>query len=219
LSSYSVRCSTSLTSEACGETSLERVGCAELGYDENCKYFAVEDANFRGSIVRLIGLAGWSGSGKTTLLAALIPVLISRGYSVSTIKHAHHDFDVDKPGKDSHTHRSAGAQEVLVASDQRWALMHELRGAPAPKLQELVRHLGPADFVLIEGFKREAHPKIEIHRSALGKPLLYPSDDHIVAIASDAPLSDVPLPAVDLNDIQAIADLVEQRASPFAAFA
>jgi molybdopterin-guanine dinucleotide biosynthesis adapter protein len=163
--------------------------------------------------VRLIGLAGWSGSGKTTLLAALIPVLIGRGRSVSTIKHAHHDFDIDKPGKDSHTHRVAGAREVLVVSDQRWALMHELRGAPEPSLKELVEHMDSVDLILVEGFKRETYPKIEIHRSVIGKPLLYPDDLHIVAIASDIPLPDVTLPAVDLNNIEAVANLVERHAS------
>jgi molybdopterin-guanine dinucleotide biosynthesis adapter protein len=166
-----------------------------------------------GHKMRLIGLAGWSGSGKTTLLAALIPVLIRRGHSVSTIKHAHHDFDIDKPGKDSHTHRVAGAHEVLVVSDQRWALMHELRGAPEPSLKKLVEHLDSVDLVLVEGFKRETYPKIEIHRSVIGKPLLYPDDRHIVAIASDALLPDVTLPVVDLNDIEAVTNLVERYAS------
>jgi molybdopterin-guanine dinucleotide biosynthesis adapter protein len=169
--------------------------------------------------MRLIGLAGWSGAGKTTLIAALIPMLINRGHSVSTIKHAHHDFDVDKPGKDSHTHRIAGAREVLVASERRWALMHELRGASEPSLRELVAHLEPVDFVIIEGFKRESYPKIEIHRTILGKPLLQPGDRQIVAIASDRALSDAAVPVVDLNDIEAIAELVELHAAlpePFA---
>ena len=164
--------------------------------------------------MRLIGLAGWSGSGKTTLLVSLIPALIARGLAVSTVKHAHHLFDVDKPGKDSYVHREAGAHEVLIASDQRWALMHEHRGAPEPLLAELVAQLAPVDLVLVEGFKREGHPKIEIHREAIGKPLLYPEDPQIVAIASDPVMADAPIPHVDLNDVQAIANVVERYAVP-----
>jgi len=164
--------------------------------------------------VRLIGLSGWSGSGKTTLLTALIPELIGRGRTVSTIKHAHHEFDVDKPGKDSWVHRQAGAREVLISSARRWALMRELRGDAEPQLRELVSHLGDVDLVLIEGFKREPHPKIEIHRAVVGKPLLHPHDEHILAIASDAPLPEARVPRVDLNDIPAIADLVERHAAP-----
>jgi molybdopterin-guanine dinucleotide biosynthesis protein B len=162
----------------------------------------------------MIGLAGWSGSGKTTLLAKLIPVLIARGRSVSTIKHAHEAFDVDKPGKDSHTHRLAGAREVLVSGARRWALLHELRDEPEPALAELVTHIAPVDLLIVEGFKREQHAKLEVHRSAVGKPLLYPGDPNIVAIASDAPLRDVPVPAADLDDIEAIADLVDRWARP-----
>ena len=162
--------------------------------------------------MRLIGLAGWSGSGKTTLLTALIPALIRRGRTVSTVKHAHHAFDVDKPGKDSYLHREAGAHEVLISSQNRWALMHEHRGAPEPNLQELVTHLAPVDLVLVEGFKREGHPKIEIHRAEVGKPVLYPDDPQMVAIASDPVLADAPIPHVSLSDIDAIADLVERHA-------
>ncbi len=166
--------------------------------------------------MRVIGLAGWSGSGKTTLLKKLIPVLIARGRSVSTVKHAHHDFDIDKPGKDSHEHRLAGAREVLVSSARRWALMHELRNETEQTLGELVAHLAPVDFVIIEGFKTEPHPKIEVHRSEVGKPLLYPHDPNIFAIASDAPPKGARLPAVDLDDIEAIANLVDKFARPFA---
>lgn len=162
--------------------------------------------------MRLIGFAGWSGAGKTTLLARLIPVLVARGYRVSTVKHAHHNFDVDKPGKDSHTHRLAGASEVLIASANRWALMHELRGAPEPDLPELLAHLSPVDLVLVEGFKRDNHPKIEIHRPEVGKPFLYPEDPFIVAIAADAQLPGAPLPVLDLNDAEAVADAVERHA-------
>jgi molybdopterin-guanine dinucleotide biosynthesis protein B len=165
--------------------------------------------------VRLIGLAGWSGSGKTTLLAKLLPVLIARGRTVSTIKHAHHSFDVDQPGKDSHTHRLVGAHEVLIASGKRWALMHELRGEREPTLRELVPHLSYVDFVIVEGFKSEAHAKLEVHRSSVGKPMLYANDPHIVAIASDTRLTNLTLPFADLSDIDAIADLVDELARPY----
>ncbi len=164
--------------------------------------------------MRLIGLSGWSGSGKTTLITALVPALIARGRTVSTVKHAHHLFDVDKPGKDSYVHRQAGAHEVLLSTDQRWALLRVLRGAAEPGLPDLLTHLAAVDLVLVEGFKREAHPKIEIHREVVGKPLLYPHDPQIVAIASDRSMPDAPIPHVDLNDIQAIADLVERWALP-----
>lgn len=164
--------------------------------------------------MRLIGLAGWSGSGKTTLITTLVPLLIGRGRTVSTIKHAHHSFDVDKPGKDSHVHRQAGAHEVLVTSAQRWALMHELRGEPEPALRTLILRLAAVDLVLVEGFKRETHPKIEIRRAAVGKPLLYPEDRHIVAIASAPRLLGLPIPSVDLNDVEAVADLIDQFAVP-----
>jgi molybdopterin-guanine dinucleotide biosynthesis protein B len=166
--------------------------------------------------VRVIGLAGWSGSGKTTLLAKLLPALIARGHTVSTLKHAHHEFDVDRPGKDSYTHRLAGAREVLISSARRWALMHELRDEAEPKLRELLTHLAPVDLVIVEGFKAESHPKIEVHRSAVQKPLLHPNDPHIRAIASDARATlNAPIPSVDLDDIEAIADLVEKLARPF----
>jgi molybdopterin-guanine dinucleotide biosynthesis protein B len=162
--------------------------------------------------VRVIGLSGWSGSGKTTLLTALIPVLIGRGRTVSTIKHAHHAFDIDREGKDSWVHRQAGAQEVLISSERRWALMRELRDESEPDLKDLLSHLGAVDLVLVEGFKREAHPKIEIHRAVVGKPLLHPHDPRIVAIASDTPLAEAAVPRVDLADVEAIADLVERHA-------
>ncbi|WP_029356058.1 molybdopterin-guanine dinucleotide biosynthesis protein B [Bosea sp. 117] len=164
--------------------------------------------------MRVIGFAGWSGAGKTTLLAQLIPVLVGRGLNISTVKHAHHDFDVDKPGKDSHTHRMAGAREVLISSANRWALMHELRGAPEPELPELLARLSQVDLVLVEGFKRDGHPKIEIHRAEVGKPFLHPDDPKIIAIASDHPLDGMALPVIDLNDIEAIADFVEAHAIP-----
>jgi molybdopterin-guanine dinucleotide biosynthesis protein B len=165
--------------------------------------------------VRLIGLAGWSGSGKTTLLAKLLPVLIARGHSVSTIKHAHHEFDVDKPGKDSYTHRLAGAREVLISSARRWALMHELRDEAEPTLRELLEHISRVDLVIVEGFKRESHPKIEVHQTAVHKPWLYPDDPNIRAIASDARPADASIPWVDLNDIEAIANLIERFARQY----
>ncbi len=159
-------------------------------------------------VAEVFGLAGWSGSGKTTLMRALIPALTGRGLSVSTVKHAHHAFEVDKPGKDSYEHRTAGATEVLVASAERWALMHELRGAPEPTTDELIELMTPVDIVLIEGFKQEHHDKLEVHRQTLGKPLLCPDDPHIVAVASDAALDGIPVPRLDLNDAAAIADFV-----------
>jgi molybdopterin-guanine dinucleotide biosynthesis adapter protein len=161
--------------------------------------------------MKLFGLAGWSGSGKTTLMKALLPELIGRGVTVSTIKHAHHSFDVDQPGKDSYEHRRAGATEVLVASAHRWALMHELRGADEPQLGALIERMAPVDLLLVEGFKRHAHPKLEIHRPSNGKPLLSPGDPHIVAVASDAPLDGLRVPRLDLNDVPAIADFILKR--------
>ena len=158
--------------------------------------------------MRIIGLAGWSGSGKTTLLARLLPELTRRGYRVSTMKHAHHEFDVDQPGKDSYRHRTAGATEVLVASANRWALMHEHRGGPEPTAAELMTHMTPVDLLIVEGFKREDHDKIEIHRRETGKPLIYPQDSHIVAVLSDEPLAGCPLPVIDIDDVAAVADFI-----------
>ena len=157
---------------------------------------------------KIFGLAGWSGSGKTTLMRALIPALVRRGLRVSTLKHAHHDFDVDKPGKDSYEHRQAGATEVMVASANRWALMHELRGEAEPASADLIRQMTPVDLLLIEGFKTETHDKLEIHRPAQGKPPLYPGDPHIVAVASDRDIEGLRLPRLDLNDTEAIADFI-----------
>jgi molybdopterin-guanine dinucleotide biosynthesis adapter protein len=163
--------------------------------------------------LRAIGLAGWSGAGKTTLIKRLIPELNRRGLSVSTIKHAHHGFDVDRPGKDSYEHRAAGATEVLVASSSRIALMRELRRAPEPSLAELLGMLAQVDLVLIEGFKRDPIAKIEVFREANGKPLLYPQDAHIVALVSDSapPPS---LPHAPIDDASAVADLVVSAAEP-----
>ena len=163
--------------------------------------------------MRLIGFAGWSGSGKTTLLARLIPALVEQGCSVSTLKHAHHDFDIDRPGKDSHTHRLAGATEVLVSSSKRWALMHELRDEVEPSLPDLLRHLGSVDLVLAEGFKSENHPKIEVFRASVGKALLQPGDPTIIAVATDGGLT-LPVPVLKLDDIALIAEFVRAHAAP-----
>jgi len=165
--------------------------------------------------MRVIGLAGWSGAGKTTLIVKLIPLLRARGLTVSTLKHAHHEFDIDKPGKDSFQHREAGATEVLVASANRFALMHELRGAPEPCLAELLARLSPVDLVLVEGYKRDPHAKIEIFRAANAKPLLYPDDPTIVALVSDAREGvQTRLPHAPLDDIDAVAALVHDLALP-----
>ncbi len=161
-----------------------------------------------GRRVKILGLAGWSGSGKTTLLARLLPELIGRGLTVSTLKHAHHTFDIDRPGKDSHVHRHAGASEVLVSSARRWALVHEHRGAAEPGLDELLPHLSPVDLVLIEGYKRHGHDKLEVHRRAIGRPLLCRNDPHIVAVAADVAIADAPVPWLALDDIRGIADFI-----------
>jgi molybdopterin-guanine dinucleotide biosynthesis adapter protein len=164
--------------------------------------------------MRIIGLAGWQGSGKTTLLAKVIPRLVARGRTVSTVKHAHAGFDVDQPGKDSHTHRLAGATEVLIGSAKRFALMHELRGAPEPPLRDLLTRLAPVDLVIVEGYKTHPHPKLEVHRACVGKPLLHPGDSWIVAIASDQPLPGTALPVIGLDDIETIADVLLVESAP-----
>ena len=164
--------------------------------------------------MRVIGLAGWSGSGKTTLVTRVIPVLVGRGLKVATVKHAHHEFDLDKPGKDSWLHREAGASEVAIASSRRWALIHELRDEPEPSLVEILNKLSPADLVIIEGFKYHQHPKLEVYRASVAKPLLHPEDDCIVAIATDQPMPHAPLPVLMLDDIEAIANVLQAEALP-----
>ena len=165
--------------------------------------------------MKVIGLAGWSGAGKTTLLARLIPHFQAGGLRVSVIKHAHHSFDVDVPGKDSWVHRQSGAVEVLVSSGKRWALMHELRGAAEPRLPELLIKLSRVDLVVVEGFKSEPHRKIEVHRLANGKPLMFPDDPAIAGIATDGTV-ETTLPSVHLDDIPAIAAMMQKFAIPVA---
>ena len=157
--------------------------------------------------MKIFGFAGYSGSGKTTLIERLIPLINARGFTVSLIKHAHHTFEVDQPGKDSFRHRKAGCTEVLVTSSRRWALMHELRGAPEPALGELVERMSPCDLLFVEGFKREAIPKLEVYRACVGEPLIHPHDQNIVAIASDGRI-ETALPQLDLNDAKTVADFI-----------
>ena len=157
--------------------------------------------------MKIFGFAGWSGSGKTTLIEKLIPLFVARGLRISLIKHAHPTFDVDQPGKASYRHRHAGCTEVLVSSSRRWALVHELRGAPEPGFAELIERLSPCDLVLIEGFKRERVPKLEVYRASTGEPLLHPQDHDIVAIASDQRV-DTKLPQFDLDDAPVIASFI-----------
>jgi molybdopterin-guanine dinucleotide biosynthesis adapter protein len=163
--------------------------------------------------MKVIGLAGWSGAGKTTLLSRVIPYFIKEGLRVSVIKHAHHEFDVDVPGKDSWVHRQSGAAEVLVSSARRWALMHELRGAAEPRLPELLTKMSRVDLVVVEGFKRAPHRKIEVHRAANGKPMLFPEDPGIAGIATDTAV-ETTLPVAHLDDIPAIAAMMQGAAIP-----
>ena len=160
--------------------------------------------------MKVFGITGWKNTGKTGLVERLVTELSARGYTVSTIKHAHHSFDVDHEGRDSYRHREAGAREVLLSSGNRWAIMHELRGAPEVPLAELLRKMSPVDLVLVEGFKAEGHEKLECHRAEAGKEVLAKEDAYIVAVASDVSL-DVGQPVFDLNDTEEIADFVAQK--------
>ena len=166
----------------------------------------------RPATMRVIGLAGWSGAGKTMLLTRVIPILVRRGLTVSTIKHAHHEFDIDKPGKDSWLHREAGASEVAVVSGRRWAIVHELRGESEPPLSGILTKLNRVDLVIVEGYKRLSIPKLEVYRAAVGKPFLHTEDDCIVAIASDTPLPQAPLPVLALDDAESIANVLQAEA-------
>lgn len=157
--------------------------------------------------MKIFGFAGWSGSGKTTLVKAVIPALTARDLKISTIKHTHHNFDIDRPGKDSYEHRAAGACEVVISGAQRWALLHENRGEPEPKIEDMLKRMSPVDLVLIEGFKTYPHAKMEVYRPEVGKPLLCADDPSIVAVATTADL-DVTIPRLDLDDVESIADFV-----------
>ncbi len=157
--------------------------------------------------MRIYGITGWKNAGKTGLMERLVTEITRRGFTVSTLKHAHHHFDVDQPGKDSHRHRTAGAQEVLLASSNRWALMSELRDAPEPPLAELLSKLAPVDLVLVEGWKRDRHPKVEAWRAETGNPLIAPNDDTISAVATDTQIES-DRRVFDLNDTPAIADFI-----------
>jgi molybdopterin-guanine dinucleotide biosynthesis protein B len=159
--------------------------------------------------MKIFGFAGWSGSGKTTLIEKLIPRFVRRGLRVSLIKHAHHSFDVDTPGKDSYRHREAGASEILVTSSRRWVLMHELRGTQEPAFDAQIKRLSPCDLLLVEGFKFAPIPKLEVWREQTGEALLHPNDPHIVALATDAKVKTT-LPLLDLNDDAAIAAFMVQ---------
>jgi len=163
---------------------------------------------------KVLGIVGWSGSGKTTLLVKLIPLLVLRGLRITTLKHAHHAFDVDQPGKDSYEHRKAGASEVIVSSARRWVQMHEIGDGAEATLADHLRRVSPCDLVLIEGYKSEGHPKLEVFREATGKPPLHPTDKGIVAVASDQPIPGLQIPRVDLNDITAVAELILKSAEP-----
>jgi molybdopterin-guanine dinucleotide biosynthesis protein B len=157
--------------------------------------------------MKTIGFAGWSGSGKTTLIEKLIPLFVKRGLRVSLIKHAHHTFDVDQPGKDSYRHRHAGASEVLVTSSRRWVLMHELRGEREPTFEDQVRRISPCDLLIVEGFEFARIPKVEVWRAMTGEPFLHPKDPDIVAVASDGPVGTT-LPLLNLNDVDGVAAFV-----------
>lgn len=157
--------------------------------------------------MRVYGVVGWKNAGKTGLMERLVADITGRGFTVSTVKHAHHSFEVDHPGRDSHRHRVAGASEVLLASRNRVALMRELRDAPEPPLADLLGQLAPVDLVLIEGYKREPHPKVEAHRAEPGNPLIAPEDATVRAVASNAPLT-LDRPVFDLDDTVAIADFI-----------
>lgn len=162
--------------------------------------------------MRIFGFAGWSGSGKTTLIERVVPRLIAQGQIVSLIKHAHHEFDIDQPGKDSHRHREAGCSEVMVTSAVRWALMHELRGSSELNLAQALLRLSPCDLVLVEGFKAAPIPKLEVYRASVGKPPLHLQDSHVVAVASDGRV-DTALPVFDIADIDGIASFIVTSAA------
>jgi molybdopterin-guanine dinucleotide biosynthesis protein B len=167
--------------------------------------------------MRVIGLAGWSGAGKTTLLTKLLPELRRRSLRVATLKHAHHAFDIDQPGKDSYLHRQAGASEVIVSSSRRWVQIHEVGDDTEATLADLLRRVSRCDLIVVEGFKREAHPKLEVFRDGNGRPPLHPDDPRIVAVASDRPFPGAGVPVMPLDEIEAVADAVIRLSEPIAA--
>lgn len=158
--------------------------------------------------MEIFGLVGWSGSGKTTLAVAVVADLVTRGYTVSTIKHTHHGVALDNPGKDSDRHRQAGATDVILSSPRGWRLIHELRNETEPTPLDLMTRITPVDLLLVEGFKKHPHPKLEVYRPKLGKPLLHAADPYIVAIAADVPLDNLPLPVLDLNNVPEVSDWI-----------
>jgi molybdopterin-guanine dinucleotide biosynthesis protein MobB len=158
--------------------------------------------------VKVYGIVGWKNAGKTGLMERLVAEIAGRGLRVSTVKHAHHTFDIDQPGKDSHRHRQAGATEVLLASAHRWALMHENRGAPEPPLEALLALMAPVDLVLVEGYKRDAHPKVEAFRAVTGNPLIARDDPTVRAVASDVEVPGLALPRFHLDDTRGVADFI-----------
>jgi molybdopterin-guanine dinucleotide biosynthesis protein B len=160
--------------------------------------------------MKVFGFAGWSGSGKTTLIEQLVPRFIGAGLTVSMVKHAHHSFDVDQPGKDSYRHREAGCKEVVLSSEKRWVIQHELRGDPEPGLEQQIARMSPCDLLLVEGYKHAAVPKLEVYREANGKPLLHPEDPHVIAIAADVPLA-TRLPQFALDEYDRIAAFILER--------
>jgi len=165
--------------------------------------------------MKTFGLVGRSGSGKTSLMVRLLPALRQRGLTVSTIKHAHHGFDLDRPGKDSFRHREAGAKEVMLVADARWALMHEILDAPEPPLEDLLARMAPVDLVLIEGFHTHRHRAIEVYRPSEGRDLIWRPGSEIVALACDVALPDITIPVLDLNDAERIADFLLTMAQDY----
>ena len=161
--------------------------------------------------MRVFGIAGFKNSGKTTLIVALLRELTARGYKIATVKHAHHDFDIDHPGKDSHQHREAGANEVIVASSRRWAHIKELVDEPEPDLADLLKHVGDVDLILVEGYKHGDHPRLEVRRAGQKEPVLAASNPEICAVVTDEVLSDLTVPLFDRADTAGIADFIEQR--------
>jgi molybdopterin-guanine dinucleotide biosynthesis protein B len=189
---------------------------ATLGARAVCEPFGLDRNGHALNAARVLGIVGWSGSGKTFLITRLIPLLSRRGFQVATLKHAHHSFDVDQPGKDSYEHRKSGACEVIISSARRWVQMHELGESREATLAELLARLSPCDLVLVEGFKSERHPKLEVYRASVGKDTLHVADRRVIGVASDDPSMSARVPVIDLNDIPAVATFVYEHAEPMA---